>query len=271
MRKVDRSADCWSTLAACALVLVAAACSTDDAGRSDNDGNASVIADSANGVMASSVPSTSTADVSDSDLASFLAAIDSYALESGRVATTRGRSASVRSLGNEIMKEHQSSLERVRQLATANTWMLPLAATPTAIGSAPRVATADDTAGNAGGTSGSLSGTVSGQDSAGAIGPSVGTTSRRVLVATAARLQRTEQDQLAHLRKLPRASFDSAYVDAQLVAHQQALGVLRQYATSVQSADLRSHVHNVQGSIERHLSRINDVRAQIGGTPPRVP
>lgn len=261
MRKNVRSAEARSTFATSALLFVSAACTTGDASRADSAGRAQGMADSANGVIAPA----SAVGMKDSDMASFVAVSDMYASEAGRVASTRARDAGVRALGSEMSTEHEASLQQIRQLANANQWIVSEGATPASGKIAPRVPSAEVKTGQAGGTSGSLAGTISTQDSAGAIGLSADTTSRGALAAAVVQLQLTERDLIARLRNTPRASFDTAYINSQLIAHQQALDIVRQYTNSVQNAELRSQLQDLEARIQRHLSRIEEARARITG------
>jgi predicted outer membrane protein len=55
-------------------------------------------------------------------------------------------------------------------------------------------------------------------------------------------------------------------MDAKLASHQQTLDLLRQYGTTIQNTELRSHVTQFQGSVEQHLQHAKDIRQKLGGT-----
>jgi putative membrane protein len=77
-------------------------------------------------------------------------------------------------------------------------------------------------------------------------------------------MQQTNEQAMQSLRTQTGAAFDRAYMDSQVAAHQQTLDVLRQHSSQVQNNDLRSHVSQVQTSVEQHLNRAKEIRDKLG-------
>lgn len=67
------------------------------------------------------------------------------------------------------------------------------------------------------------------------------------------------------LRGLPAASFDRAYVDRELAAHEQFDRWLNQITSRDGSSDLDRALARLRPQVAAHLARIREVRSKLGG------
>ena len=76
----------------------------------------------------------------------------------------------------------------------------------------------------------------------------------------AASLSADQAEEVAALRRAPRASFDRTYIDQQVQAHQQALSLHRAYAARGQDAELRRTAAMIAPVVQQHLDMWSDLR-----------
>lgn len=88
------------------------------------------------------------------------------------------------------------------------------------------------------------------------------------LAANLTQLQQSHQAAMTTLRGATGAAFDRAYIDGQVAAHQQALEVLRQHATSLQNTELRDKITDIQKDVEDHLKRAQEIAQKLGPATP---
>ena len=73
--------------------------------------------------------------------------------------------------------------------------------------------------------------------------------------------------QLTDLVNAPKAGFDRAYMHTQVVAHQQALALMQEYAATGDNADLKQLAADTEGVVQRHLDMAQKLESQLGGPP----
>jgi putative membrane protein len=71
-----------------------------------------------------------------------------------------------------------------------------------------------------------------------------------------------QQGNMEALRAADAATFDSTYLQQQVMAHEKALAMVRGYAQSGDVPALRQHASTVAGPIERHLERARELLRQ---------
>lgn len=77
-------------------------------------------------------------------------------------------------------------------------------------------------------------------------------------------MQETNNQAMQSLKSQSGAAFDKAYMDSQLAAHQQVLDLLRQHSSQIQNNELRTHVSQMQSSVEQHLNKAKEIRDKLG-------
>jgi len=73
--------------------------------------------------------------------------------------------------------------------------------------------------------------------------------------------------QLTDLVHAPKGQFDRAYMHSQVVAHQQALALMQDYASTGDNADLKQLAKDTEGVVQRHLDMAKTLESQLGGPP----
>lgn len=205
----------WRLLAAATLAApMLAACGT----RDDN-----AMTDSAGGTVAmTDSTGMNTAGAMDASIASFAAMVNQSEVEAGRLASTKARSADVKSYAKDMVEQHQQAMTELRDVSGRSGWSLPDSGNMTAPAG-----------------SGEMSSTLT-------------------------QLQQSHQQAMTKLQSATGATFDRAYIDDQVAAHQQALDVLRQHLNSVQNAELRTKMTALQQDIEEHLRRAQEIAQKLG-------
>lgn len=77
-----------------------------------------------------------------------------------------------------------------------------------------------------------------------------------------ARLTRDQQEDLAELKKLTGAKFDDEYVDGQVDAHEDALALMRSYASGGNDPALKATAGEIAPVVEGHLKMARDLEAK---------
>jgi putative membrane protein len=73
--------------------------------------------------------------------------------------------------------------------------------------------------------------------------------------------------QLTDLVHAPKDQFDRAYAHTQVVAHEQALALLQDYAASGDNPDLKALAADTVAVVQRHLDMAETLESQLGGPP----
>jgi putative membrane protein len=77
----------------------------------------------------------------------------------------------------------------------------------------------------------------------------------------------TQSKQLTDLVNAPKGQFDRAYVHTQVVAHQQALALMQEYAATGDNPDLKKLAADTEGVVQHHLDMAQKLESQLGGAP----
>lgn len=59
------------------------------------------------------------------------------------------------------------------------------------------------------------------------------------------------------------ATFDTAYVNAQVTGHESTLDMLKKAADAAQNADLKKMLTDAQAPVQKHLDRIKDIQSKM--------
>jgi putative membrane protein len=73
--------------------------------------------------------------------------------------------------------------------------------------------------------------------------------------------------QLTDLVDAPKGQFDRAYAHSQVVAHQQALALMQEYAATGDNPELKQLAADTEAVVQRHLDMAQKLEAQLGGPP----
>lgn len=250
----------WQRLAAaaaCASVLGLAACKAKDgAGSADSSltSTGSVARDSAAGATApgamapgaATSPSTSPSGGAlaitggDPEIVQVLAVVDQGEIEGGRLAQRQARNAQVKSFARELVTSHQRSLQQDRTLAkTLNIHLMAM---------------------DSAGTKDSMraSGTDTSRSAAAMSSPG----------NVVNQLHTIHTQTMQQVKSLEGAAFDSAFVNAQVMGHQQVLDLLQRAQNQAQNAEVQKHLTKATTEVQDHLQRAQQLQQNLasGGT-----
>lgn len=82
-------------------------------------------------------------------------------------------------------------------------------------------------------------------------------------VSINAALTADQNEDLAELRKLTAAKFDDEYMDGQVEAHEDALSLMRSYASGGTDAGLKSAAGEIASVVEGHLKMARDLETKV--------
>jgi predicted outer membrane protein len=267
------------------LLLATAACGGDNAGNADSAGNTMAMADSA-GASTGAMGGPNQAGQMDAPVAQLLATVNRAEISSGQLGSTKARNAEVKAFAQQMVQEHQAAMQTLTTLASTSGWSIDSAAIAGGMGGMSDSAHAMAGGAGTGGTGGTgaagtgtgatgaagtgATGTGTGMGGTGAAGTGTGGAGAGAgagnLTMVMQQMQQSMATSMQQLQGQSGAAFDRAFMDAQLAAHQQTLDLLRQYGQSIQNTELRSHVTQMQGSVEQHLQQAKDIRQKLGGT-----
>jgi predicted outer membrane protein len=265
------------------LLLASTACGKGDQAASDSAGGTVAMGDSAAGATTGSMNSApNNTGMVDAPVAQLLAMANRNEISAGELASTKARNADVKSYAQQMVTEHQQAMQTLTTMSSTAGWSIDSASMMsgmsgggTGTGSAgSATGTSATGAGTGAGTGSAATGTGTGTSAAGGAGTTAGTTGgatgaggtgvSQPLMSVMMQMQQTNSQTMQTLRGQSGAAFDRSYMDAQLAAHQQLLDVLRQYSNQVQNNDLRSHVSQIQSSVEQHLNKAKEIRDKLG-------
>jgi putative membrane protein len=231
----------FAMVAGCASLVTMVACGGGDTATdtlsTTAGGDVARPADTAAGAMApgtpaGTAPGTTTMTISGGqpELVQVMAEINRSEIAVGQLAQRQARNAQVKTFARTLANEHTQGLRRIRQIArSAN---IPLDTTD--------VSARSDTAAAATGAS-----------ATGATGPVV------------TQLRTMHQQTMDRLRNLQGADFDTAFMNAQVIAHQQALDLLQQSQGQAQDSTLQRHVTTATESVRKHLDRARELQQTV--------
>ena len=249
--------DRWQRLSAlmtCASLVAVGACSgrNGDASR-DSATSATASGDVARdtaaaatnpaaGTAATASPSSSagastmTMTGGDPEIIQVMATVDQGEVAAGQMAQKMARSSQVKAFARELVAAHTKSLTQDKALAKAANVQL-MSSTGT-------------------------SGTTAKADSANKAGaPSQ-------MSNVAMQLQTMHQQTAERLRGLQGAAFDTAFINAQVMGHQQVLQLLQSSGTVTQNTKLSTHIATATKEVQDHLDRAQKIQQSLasGGT-----
>lgn len=264
------------------LFLAATACGKGDKAAPDSASGTVAAADSGAGASTGSMNGApNNTGMVDAPVAQLLAMANRSEISAGELASTKARNADVKSYAQQMVSEHQQAMSTLTTMASTAGWSIDSASMMsgmsgggTATGS-PGSATGTGANGSTGAGSGNAAtGTGTGTAAASGAGTTGGmpggangaggTGSSQDLMNVMMQMQASNAQAMQSLRGQSGAAFDRAYIDSQLAAHQQLLDVLRQHSNGIQNNELRSHVSQIQSSVEQHLNRAKEIRSKLG-------
>ena len=174
----------------------------------------------------------------DAEVLQVLAVVDQAEIADGRLAQQRARNAQVKAYARQLVTSHQRSLQKDRQLAKSqNVQLMPTDSTAKA-----------------------ATGTDTNRSPAGATGAStpMGTPS-----AVAMQLHTMHTQTMEQVRSQQGAAFDSAFVNAQVMGHQQVLDLLQRAQGQPQNADVQQHLSAAVKEVQTHLDRARELQQSL--------
>ena len=242
----------WRRLAAVAASIAftgAAACrggngANDSATTSSGDVARSDSAATATAPNASATPAAGTSGAGstmaitggDPEILNVLAVVDQGEVQDGQLAQRQARNARVKSYARELVQAHTKSLQKDRQLAkAANVELMKMNATGT------------DSANRRSDTSAAATAGASGN------------------AGVPAQLHQMHMQAMQQVRSLKGADFDSAFVNAQVMGHQQVLDLLQRSQNQAQNADVQNHLADAVKEVQGHLDRARELQQSLAG------
>lgn len=161
----------------------------------------------------------------DAEILQVLAVVDQGEIQDGQLAQRQARNSQVKSFARELVTEHTKSLAKDRQLA--------------------KKANVD------------LSSVIkSGQAAAKSDTSRAATTAMTgAPTGVAGQLETMHAQMMDQLRQVNGAAFDSAFVNAQVMGHQQVLELLQRSGTQAQDSGVKQHVEATIKDVQAHLER----------------
>jgi putative membrane protein len=244
-----------SALMTCASLVAVGACSgrNGDANRGDSANTATASGDvardtaaaatnPAGGAAGTTSPSSSagssamTITGGDPEIIQVMATVDQGEIADGQMGQKMAKSSQVKAYARELVAAHTKSLSQDKALAKAENVQL-MSSTGTT-GTTGKADTASKT-----GASGQMS-------------------------PVATQLQTMHQQTAERLRGLQGAAFDTAFINAQVMGHQQALQLLQSSGTVTQNTKLSTHIATATKEVQDHLDRAQKIQQSLasGGT-----
>lgn len=223
------------TRAAATLLLAAlGACGGTERGARGGDSVAlaTTAADSA-AARSTAPPSAGTttmanATLDDSTVVQLIVAIDRAEAAGGRLASTKATQAAVQEYGRQMLKEHETDLTRIRQLAKTVGIALDTSSTTRGPGDVPAA--------------------VAGASNAAII-----------------QLEQNQQQTFSRLQVATGADFGRQYIASELAGHQTVVDLLRLNETRLVNPEIRAHVSALSATVAKHLARAKQLQQEIGG------
>jgi putative membrane protein len=172
----------------------------------------------------------------DPEIIQVMATVDQGEVAAGQMAQKMARSSQVKAFARELVAAHSKSLTQDKALAKATNVQL-MGSTGTS-GTTAKADTA-----NKAGASGQMSN-------------------------VAMQLQTMHQQTAERLRGLQGAAFDTAFINAQVMGHQQVLQLLQSSGTVTQNTKLSTHIATATKEVQDHLDRAQKIQQSLasGGT-----
>jgi len=268
----------------CASLVAVGACSgrNGDANRGDSANAATASGDvardtaaaatnPAGGAAGTTTPSSSSSGMSamsitggDPEIIQVMATVDQGEVADGQMAQRMAHNSQVKAFARELVAAHTKSLTQDKALAkAANVQLMSSSGTGMSGTGASGSASSTGTTGTTGkADSSSKSGTASSAGTAGTSGAS------GQMSNVAMQLQTMHQQNAERLRGMQGAAFDSAFINAQVMGHQQVLQLLQSSGTQTQNTKLSTHIATATKEVQDHLDRAQKIQQSLasGGT-----
>lgn len=234
----------------------------DERATTDSAGGTMAMTDST-GISTTGTMSGNATGAMDASVASFIAMVNQGEITSGRLASTKARNSDVKAYARDMVEEHQREMQELQQISNQSGWTLP--DSMAMMGTSQTSSAAARNAGTAAASGNSAAAAQTGASQTGVGSAAQGGAAGATLESTMSQIQQSHQSAMQQMRRLTGAQFDRAYMDSQVAGHQQALEVLRQHANSLQNSELRTKVTAMQGAVEEHLKRAQDIARNLDG------
>jgi len=177
----------------------------------------------------------------DSEILQVLAVVDQGEIQDGQLAQRQAKNAQVKSFARELVSDHTKSLAQDRQLAKSANVDLSSVIT------------------SGSGSSGSKSGSDTSRSATSAAGSTGGVS------GVAGQLQTMHSQMMDQVKQANGAAFDSAFVNAQVMGHQQVLDLLQRSESQAQNSGVKQHVTMAIKSVQAHLDRGQKLQQSLAG------
>ena len=243
----------FAAVAMCASLVGAAACgggngdATDSAAGDVARDSAATAPGAAPGTTATapasstpgSTPSSTLAITGgDPEILQVLAVVNQGEIQDGQLGQRQARNAQVKTFARELVSSHTKSLQKTRQLAKTNNVQLMSDS-----GTSANRAGGTDTANKAASTPSSATGTAG--------------------TGVAAQLHTMHTQAMEQVRSQHGAAFDSAFVNAQVMGHQQVLDLLQRAQSQAQNPGVQQHLTASMKDVQSHLERAQQLQQRL--------
>ena len=246
----------WQRLAAvamCASLVGAAACGggngeTTDSAAGDVARDSAATAPGVAPGTAATAPATSTPGGTpgstlaitggDPEILQVLAVVNQGEIQDGQLGQRQARNAQVKAFARELVSSHTKALRETRQLAKTNSVQL--------------MSDSATSANRAGGTDTSNKAASTPSSAAGTAGMGV-----------AAQLHTMHTQMMDQVRSQQGAAFDSAFVNAQVMGHQQVLDLLQRAQSQAQNSSVQQHLTASMKDVQSHLERAQQLQQRL--------
>jgi len=195
----------------------------------------------------------------DPEIIQVMATVDQGEVADGQMGQRMAKNAQVKAYARELVAAHSKSLAQDKALAKAANVQL-MSSTGTSGTGASGTASSTGTTGTTG--KADTANKASAASSAGTAGAS------GQMSNVAMQLQTMHQQNAERLRGLQGAAFDSAFINAQVMGHQQVLQLLQSSGTQTQNTKLSTHIATATKEVQEHLDRAQKIQQSLasGGT-----
>lgn len=248
-----------AAVAACASLVGVTACGKNGGGNSDSasgdvarmdssatsPGSAPGTAATAPGAASAPGGSGSNMAISggDPEILQVLAVVDMGEIQDGQMAQRQARNAQVKAFARDLVASHTRSLRQTRQLAKSSNVQLM-----------------NDSA------SGNMTGKMSGSDTNRSATAATGAgASGAATSGVAGQLHTMHMQMMEQVRSQQGAAFDSAFVNAQVMAHQQVLDMMQRAQGQAQNSGVQQRMTAAMKEVQGHLEMGQQLQQRLTG------
>jgi putative membrane protein len=175
----------------------------------------------------------------DPEILQVLAVVDQGEIQDGQLAQRQARNAQVKTFARELVSSHTKSLQKTRQLAKTNNVQLM----------------------SDSGTSANRAGATDTSNKSAASTPSSAAGTAGSGIATQLKTMHTQT--MEQLRSQQGAAFDSAFVNAQVMGHQQVFDLLQRAQSQAQNSGVQQHLTASMKDVQSHLERAQQLQQRL--------